>query len=324
MPFKMVFVPPQGRNIDDWVRRLTDAVPDAVFVAPSNYEEAKREIAEADAAFGTLPRAMLAAAKRLKWLQAPAAAPNAGYYYPELVAHPCTVTNYRGIYNDHISVYIVAMMLSFTKHLHLYRDRQNQRKWEPLRRSPDNEIFLSEATAVIVGVGGIGAETAHLCKALGMTVLGIDARRNDKPEGVDDMAAPDRLDEYLAKGDFVILTIPHTPKTEGLFNSSKFKLMKNSAIFINVGRGITTKLDDLNTALRSGEIAGAGLDVYEIEPLPKDHPLWDAPNTILTPHIAAAGGKHIEERRYEIILENVRHAINGEQLRNVVDKEHWF
>ena len=124
----------------------------------------------------------------------------------------------------------------------------------------------------------------------------------------------------LPNADCVVLTIPHTPSTEGLFIASKFALMKDSALFINIGRGMTTKLDDLNNALRSGGIAGAALDVYEIEPLPADHPLWDAPNTILTPHIAAQGGRHLEERRFEIVLENFRHFAAGEPLRNEVDK----
>ena len=100
--------------------------------------------------------------------------------------------------------------------------------------------------------------------------------------------------------------------------------MKNTAIFINIGRGMTTKLDDLNDALRNGAIGGAGLDVYEIEPLPSDHPLWDAPNTILTPHIAADEGRHLGERRYEVVSDNMRRFAAGEPLRNLVDKENWF
>jgi phosphoglycerate dehydrogenase-like enzyme len=100
--------------------------------------------------------------------------------------------------------------------------------------------------------------------------------------------------------------------------------MKESAIFINIGRGMTTKLDDLNAALQSGAIGGAALDVYEIEPLPADHPLWDAPNTILTPHTAAVGGANLEERRYEIVLENFRNFSDGQPLRNNVDKANWF
>jgi phosphoglycerate dehydrogenase-like enzyme len=321
---KFVFVPPHGSSVNKWVGQLQDSISDVEFVAPATMTAAKKEIVDADAAFGTLPRDVLAAAKKLKWLQAPAAAPNAGYYYQELVDHPVQVTNFREIYNDHISSHIMAVVLSFAKHLHIYRDQQKAHEWNPLREPKFHSIFLPESTALIVGVGGIGAETARLCAAFGMKVIGIDARRKDKPEWVSEMRGPDALDRMLPMADFVVLTIPHTPETEGLFNRAKFRLMKKSAIFINIGRGMTTKLDDLAAALKAGDIAGAGLDVYEIEPLPKDHALWDAPNTILTPHIAAQGGAHLEERRYEIISDNVRRMLKGQPLRNLVDKKNWY
>jgi phosphoglycerate dehydrogenase-like enzyme len=323
MANKFVFLPPQEDLFSEWTARLLDSSSEWSIVAPSTDEDAKRELADADGAFGTMTPELLAAAPNLRWLQAPAAAPNAGYYFDELVAHPTKVTNFREIYNDHISVQILAYILNFTKHFNLYRDHQTEHRYEKLD-SPHHEIFLPESTVLIVGVGGIGAETARLCKAVGMRVLGIDARREDKPEWVDDMFGPDELDAQLPKADFVVLTIPHTPATEGLFDSSKFALMKNSAMFINIGRGMTTKLDDLNAALRSGSIGGAGIDVYEIEPLPSDHPLWDAPNTILTPHTAAVGGANLLERRYEIVLENFRKFAAGEPLRNEVDKANWF
>jgi len=323
MANKFVFLPPQSSLVSRWIPRLLDSAPGWTVVAPESAEDTKRELADADAAFGTMNRELIAAAPKLKWLQAPAAAPDAGYYFDELIAHPTKVTNFREIYNDHISVQILTYILSFTKHTHLYRDYQNERDWHKLD-APNHDIFLPESTVLIVGVGGIGTETARLCKTLGMHVLGIDARREDKPEWVDDMFGPDQLDAQLPNADFVVLTIPHTPSTEGLFNAAKFALMKDSALFINIGRGMTTKLDDLNDALRSGGIAGAALDVYEIEPLPADHPLWDAPNTILTPHIAAQGGRHLEERRFEIVLENFRHFAAGEPLRNEVDKANWF
>lgn len=323
MANKFVFLPPQSDLFSEWTARLLDSSSEWSIVAPETDEDAKRELADADAAFGTMTPELLAAAPNLRWLQAPAAAPTAGYYFDELVAHPTSVTNFREIYNDHISVQILAYILNFTKHFNIYRDQQSEHKYSVLQE-PNHEIFLPESTVLIVGVGGIGAETARLCKAVGMRVLGIDARREDKPEWVDDMFGPDQLDAQLPKADFVVLTIPHTPATEGLFDSSKFALMKNSAMFINIGRGMTTKLDDLNAALRSGAIGGAGLDVYEIEPLPSDHPLWDAPNTILTPHTAAVGGANLLERRYEIVLENFRKFAAGEPLRNEVDKANWF
>ena len=106
-------------------------------------------------------------------------------------------------------------------------------------------------------------------------------------------------------------------------NSARFGLMKNSAVLINFGRGMTVKLDDLAEALRNGEIAGAGLDVYEIEPLPPRHALWAMPNVILTPHTAAYG-PYLGERRTEIVMDNARRFANGEPLRNLVDKKNWF
>ena len=146
----------------------------------------------------------------------------------------------------------------------------------------------------------------------------------DVRQHLDIAAGPDELDTHLPEADFVILTIPHTPETEGMFNASKFRLMRQSAYFINIGRGMTTRLDDLVNALRNSEIAGAGLDVYEIEPLPKDHPLWSMQNVILTPHVAAEEGRHLGERRYQVIAENMRRFADDKPLINLVDKTNWF
>jgi len=184
-------------------------------------------------------------------------------------------------------------------------------------------VFLPEATVLIIGVGGIGGETARLCAAFGMRVLGIDARRDDRPEGVTQMYRPEALDELLPTADFVVMTVPHTPETEGMMDSRRFGLMKKSAFFVNIGRGMTVHLDALVAALNSGQIAGAGLDVYEIEPLPSDHPLWAAPNVLLTPHMAGSC-PYEDDRTLELLIDNCRRFSRGEPLRNVVDKERWF
>lgn len=319
---KFVFYPPQREATRQWAARLSDTVPELIVVAPETAEEAKREVRDADAAFGTLPKDALAAAVKLRWLQAPAAAPQAGYYSPELVQHPVVVTNFREIYNDHIATHIMSFVLAFTRGLHRYIPQQVRGDWRPAA-DDSGVVHLPEATALIVGVGGIGGEAARMCAAFGMRVLGVDARRTDKPEGVAEIHRPDALDRLLPQADFVVLTIPHTPQTEGLFNAQRFKLMRKGAFFINIGRGMTTKLDALNDALRSGHLGGAGLDVYETEPLPRGHPLWSAPNVLLTPHVAGYG-PYLDERRWEIILENARHFLKGEKLRNVVDKANWF
>ncbi|MBT6276734.1 MAG: D-2-hydroxyacid dehydrogenase [Chromatiales bacterium] len=324
MATKMVFVPPHSGPIPGWLERLRSQFTAVEFASPQGANEVVSALYEADAAFGTLTPALIAAAPQLRWLQAPAAAPPAGFYFDELMTHPVQVTNFRGIYNDHISYHILGMMLSFAKHFHLYRDQQNRREWQPLSGPGYNEIFLPESTLLIVGAGGIGIETARVCKAIGMRVIATDARRTEPCEWLDELHPTDALDDLLPLADFVVTTIPHTPESEGMFDARVFGLMKRSAIFINIGRGMTTRLDDLNAALRGGVIAGAGLDVYEIEPLPTSHPLWDAPNTLLTPHTAVKGGAHLDERRYAIIENNVRRFLEGAPLVNVVDKAQWF
>src|SRR5207302_6654519 len=131
------------------------------------------------------------------------------------------------------------------------------------------------------------------------------------------------LDELLAQADFVILTVPHTPETEGFMNRARFQKMKRGAFFINIGRGLTTRLDDLVAALKAGEIAGAGLDVFEQEPLPADHPLWTMPGVLITPH-TAGHGPYLDERRFAVLSDNVRRFVAGQELRNIVDKSRWF
>ena len=121
----------------------------------------------------------------------------------------------------------------------------------------------------------------------------------------------------------MILTVPHTPETEGFMNRARFQRMKRSAFFINIGRGMTTRLDDLVAALEAGEIAGAGLDVFEQEPLPPDHPLWTMPGVLITPH-TAGHGPYLDERRFDVLRENAKRFLAGEALRNIVDKSRWF
>jgi phosphoglycerate dehydrogenase-like enzyme len=184
-------------------------------------------------------------------------------------------------------------------------------------------VHLPEATALILGVGGIGSEAARMCHAFGMRVIGVDARRTRSVQGVNELHPPEKLDELLPLADFLIMAIPHTPATEGLINRQRLRRMKASAFLINIGRGMTVSLADLAAALHAGEIAGAGLDVFEIEPLPADHALWSAPNLLITPHTAGFG-PYLDDRRLDIVLDNCRRFARGHPLRNVVDKAAWF
>jgi phosphoglycerate dehydrogenase-like enzyme len=319
---KLVMLPPQREETRAWAARLRAAVPEVEVVLAETDADAREAIGDADAAFGTIAPDVLARARKLRWLQAPAAAPPAGYYYPALIAHPVVVTNFREIFNDHIGAHIMALVLAFARGFHYYLPQQLRREWSP-RPLDTGVVHLSEATALIVGVGGIGSEAARLAAAFGMRVVGIDARRTDRPPGVVELHRPDALDRLLPEADFVILTVPHTPETEGLMHRARFRLMKRSAFFINIGRGMTVRLADLVAALRAGELAGAGLDVFEIEPLPADHPLWTTPGVLLTPHTAGYG-PYLDERRLEILIDNCRRFAAGQPLRNVVDKASWY
>ena len=321
--FKFVMLPPQSATTRDWGRRLAEAVPEARVIVAEDADTAAREIVDAEAAFGWLGKDLLAKARKLRWLQAPQAAPAAGYYYPELIAHPLAVTNFREIFNDHIGAHILAFVLAFARGLHVYIPQQLRREWKKSPVESGDVVHLPEATALVVGVGGIGSEAARLLAAFGVTVLATDARRTTPPAGVAELHRPEALDALLPRADFVILTVPHTPATEGFFGRARFQRMKRTAFFINIGRGMTTKLDDLVAALNAGEIAGAALDVYELEPLPTEHPLWTMPNVLLTPHMAGHG-PYLNDRRFEIMVDNCRAFAAGRALRNQVDKASWY
>src|SRR5258705_5749544 len=179
MPRRLLMPPPQTATTRAWASRLKTALPEMRIVVAEGAADAARAVGEADAAFGTMPDALLKDAQRLRWLQAPQAAPPAGYYSSALIAHPVVVTNFREIYNDHIGAHIMAFVLAFARGFHHYFPRQLRREW---RREPNDSgvIHLPEANALIVGVGGIGSEAAPLAASFGLPVMGGDPRR---PEG---------------------------------------------------------------------------------------------------------------------------------------------
>ena len=321
---KFLFLPTSWHMQPTWPARMREALPQYEVALAESEDEARREIVDADAAYGWVSPDLLALAKRLRWLQNPDSGPFPGYYYRELIDHPVIVCNPRGIYSDHITQHIMMFVLGLSRGLPYFMKAQGRRAWES-----DSEkighIDLASATALINGVGGVGRETAKMCSAFGMNVIGVDPRWEfEEQVPFVEKRRPEDLDEVLPRADFVITTTPHTPETEGMWNRRRFELMKRTAYFINTGRGMTTKLDDLTAAIENGEIAGCGLDVYEIEPLPPDHELWTLPRVILTPHVAVMNADNVLERRFQIILENARRFAAREPLLNRVDKAAWF
>jgi phosphoglycerate dehydrogenase-like enzyme len=316
--------------------KIRQAAASMAVVQAHDEAAAVTEIADADALFGYLTPAMLQAARKLRWAQSPTASMEK-YLYPALVAAPVIVTNMRGIFSDVIADHVLGFILCFAKNFQVYIRQQTRRVWHMLGREANElpgyggpgevhpsdraAITLADCTLGVVGLGGIGAETARRGLAFGMHVLGLDPKAA-APEGVT-LLRPDRLDELLSQSDFVVIAAPHTPETFKLINRQRLRQMKRSAYLINVGRGVIVDLADLTAALQAGEIAGAGLDVFEVEPLPADHSLWGMENVIITPHCAAASPR-VPERHLETLLDNLRRFVAGRPLLNVVDKAKWF
>jgi phosphoglycerate dehydrogenase-like enzyme len=316
---------------------ITAAGPMSVVNATTE-ADAIREIVAADAFFGKMSPSLLAAAKDLRWVQSPTASLE-HYLFPELIGHACVLTNMRGLFSDVIADHVLGYVICFARNFHYYIRNQLASRWEPVGGEEARSTFtagpgtvstidrahrhLADMTLGVVGLGQIGAEIARRALAFGMRVVAVDPVRTSAPSGVAALWPVERLDELLATSDFVVIAAPHTPSTSGLFRREQFRRMKQSAYLINIGRGAIVDLADLYAALDAGEIAGAGLDVFEIEPLPADHPLWKNPNVILTPHVAGTSPR-IAERHLAVLLENIGRFVRGESLINVVDKTRWF
>jgi phosphoglycerate dehydrogenase-like enzyme len=293
-----------------------------------------------DAFLGKITPEMLARADRLRWVQAFTVSLE-HYMFPELVGHVCTLTNMRGLFGDVIADQVLGYILCFARNLHTYVRRQLEHRYEPVggesarvsnatgpgtvNAMDRGTIFLPATALGIVGLGAIGAEIARRALAFGMTVRAVDRYpdRSRPPEGVASVRGMEFLPELLGASDFVVIAAPHTPETQGLFHAATLRYMKPGAYLINIGRGAIVVLDDLVAALQSGRIAGAAIDVFEVEPLPAGHPLWDFPNVILTPHTAGYSTA-IAPRHLAALVANVRRFARGEPLENVVDKTLWF
>ena len=295
------------------------AVSEGVEIINAQSEaEALAAIPDAEGMYGNLTPALLAKAASLKWLQTPIAGLE-NYMFPALAESDVVLSNMAKIYNDMIADHAMTYILMFARGFHVYFRRQMAGEWRvgaPVRH-------LADCTLGIIGLGGIGTDLAQRGKAHQMRVIAVEARPGTKPDFVDELWPADRLDDLMAQSDFVVSCVPQTPATIGLLGAREIGLMKPTAFLINISRGVVLKLDALVEALQAGRIAGAGLDVYEIEPLPADHPLWRMENVILTPHVAAVN-PHVAQRRIDTLTSNLRRYLAGEPLRNVVDKKMLF
>jgi D-2-hydroxyacid dehydrogenase (NADP+) len=308
-----------------YVERIRAVFPKVTVQQSHDKQEALTLAKDADILLaGFFSPELFKASKRLKWIQTLFVGVDA-FLYPEVVKSSVVITNAGGVNSIPVSEHVLGMMLCLNRKLHLFIRNQTERKW---KTSDADLIFqmdeLSGKTAGIVGLGRIGSEIAKKAKCFGMKV--IATRRNPsapKPDYVDKLVSPENLEELLVDSDFVIIQIPLTKDTEGMFGERELHRMKRTAYLVNASRGNVIKEDELIKALKECYIAGAALDTFATEPLPEDSPLWDMPNVIITPHVAGLTPRYME-RLTDIFCENLTRFMNGEPLINVVDKTRGY
>jgi phosphoglycerate dehydrogenase-like enzyme len=218
-----------------------------------------------------------------------------------------------------IAEHVIALTLRLARRIPQFARTMPSGEWRRTNEITDSMQSIAGKTMLVAGLGGVGTEVARRAAALDMRVIGIRRSSREGPDFVDYVGLSTELLALVAQADFIADTLPLTPETEGLLDRDFFSATKRGAYFINVSRGRTVVTDDLVAALDSGQIAGAGLDVTQPEPLPADHPLWQMDNVIITPHVAGRGGNRVG---HAILLkENLRRFAAGDALLNVVDPE---
>ena len=313
MPTKMVMCPPLADHVIGRIRELGFDI-----TATREEAEAVNQIRDADCFYGRITPGMLENAGKLRWIQATSAGLD-NYFFPELRRSDATLTNLRGIYSDVIADHVFAFILMFARGMHIYQERKLRGVWE----KGAGVIHLAGKTLGVIGLGGIGLEVCKRGHAFGMRVVGVDPAPKDRPEYIASIYEPDDLKVMLADSDFTVICVPHTSETEYMLGDDGLRAMKAGSILVNIGRGKVVDLAALSKHIESGQLGGAGLDVYEEEPLPADHPLWKQEQVILTPHVAGISPE-VQGRREDVIVENARRFSVGEPLLNVVDKEKGY
>jgi phosphoglycerate dehydrogenase-like enzyme len=292
--------------------------PGVTIVAAADRAAAAREAADADALIGECVADVIEAGKRIRWVQRMYAGVERCVVIPAFAERGIVLTNMQKVAGSVMAEHVLAFMFALTRGLADYVPAQAKGEWAD-EAVPESRMWeVKGRTMLVVGLGGIGTEVAKRAYALGMTVIATRNSGTDGPDYVAEVGLPDKLLPFAARADVIVSTLPLTAETKGLMNKAFFDAAKRGALFINVGRGGTVVTNDLVAALQDGRLGGAGLDVTDPEPLPPDHPLWRAPNVIVTPHVAASLEGN-EVPRWILARENLRRYVAGDKLLSEVD-----
>jgi phosphoglycerate dehydrogenase-like enzyme len=302
------------------IAAIQNAVPDAEIVIIKDQVEwalRSKDIGpKVDVFLGLRPANWYDQMPNLVWSQQVGAGANWLSEAPEFRQSEVILTNASGVHAVPIAEHILALMFALSRGIHRSMRNQIEHKWERRGRM----LELEGSTMGLIGVGKIGEKTAEKAKGLNMKVLGLRRHPDRLSPHVDRMFGPDGLMRLLEQSDWVVVTLAMTPKTTGMIGEAQFRAMKKTGYIINIARGAVIQENYLIKALQEGWIAGAGLDVFEEEPLPEHSPLWGMKNVIITPHYAGATPYYLD-RLLDIFIDNLRRFQTGKPLMNVVDKE---
>lgn len=298
---------------------ILHSVDPRISVSTCDLKELSRYISDTDilAPWGWMDISpYFTGAGKLRWVQALSAGVEK-LIFPALVNSDILLTSARGIHGIPVSEHVLAMMLSFTRGLHLSLRNQDKKCWKRVHTDEANE-----KTVGIIGLGSIGREVAKKCKALNMRVVALKQTMSEELF-VDLLLGPEDLEHLLTISDYVVAAVPLTPATYHLINAARLQKMKKNAFLINIARGPIVDTQALVEALRAGQIGGAGLDVFDDEPLPAEHPLWEFDNVIITPHCAALSPYYLD-RAVALFADNIARFLQGREMLNVINKQKGY
>ncbi len=308
--------PVEQRHLD----QIAAAAPEAELI-DAGQEHIAEEIHHADLFCGHAKVPMdwdrVVQAGRLRWIQSSAAGLD-HCLVPSVVESNITITSASGVLADQVAEHAIALTCGLTRSLPVFFRAQQAREF--IRR-PTRD--LTGSTVGIVGLGGNGRRLVEVLKPFRTRILATDWFPVDKPDEVEALWPADRLVDLLRAVDFVFLCAPLTPQTRGMLGRAELAQMKRGSFLINVARGPLVIERDLVESLESGHLAGAGVDVTQVEPLPTDSPLWDLPNVIITPHVGGQSRERIDQMT-NFFCDNLRRYLAGQPLRNLVDKRLGF
>ena len=311
-----------AKATEQFVSELRTTFPDVTFHRAATPEEEMELIQDADVFCGDPSREVFLAAKKLQWIQCPGTGVDKIVSVPEIRDSDVILTNARGPHANPMADHAFGMILTFAHCLREQWEDQKAHHWDT-GKYDERVLELNGSTLGVFALGGIGMAVARRGYGFGMEVYAVDAQSMPTPPEVKAVWGLDRLDELLQMSDWFVITAPFTPETEGVIDRRRLELLKPGAHVIAISRGGILDEEALIDGLRSGRIAGAGLDVMAVEPLPADSPLWDINNVILSPHASALTAEMWEGRR-QIFKENLRRFLAGEPFLYVCDKQAGF